>query len=52
MEELACVGAVNADFVDLGGILAEVFDVAENVSAGVLGDEIAAVDVSGCLLKG
>lgn len=41
VEELACVGAVDADFVDLAGVFAEVFDVAEDVAAGVLRDKIS-----------
>ena len=43
VEELARVGAVDAGLVDLGGVVAEVLDVAEDVAATVLGDEVAEV---------
>jgi len=36
VEELARRGAVDADAVDLGGVVADVFDVAEDVAVGVL----------------
>ena len=36
VEELARVGAVDADFVDLRGVVSDVFDVAEDMAAGVL----------------
>jgi hypothetical protein len=37
------VGAVDAHFVDLGGILAEILDVTEDVTAAVLADEVAQI---------
>ena len=43
MEELTSCGAVDAYFVDLGGIVADVFDVAEDVAETVLGDKVADV---------
>lgn len=43
MEELACVGAVDADLVDLGAVVAEVLDMAEDVAVRVLRHEVAQV---------
>lgn len=42
VEELASVGTVDADFVNLGRVLAKVLDVAENVSVAILRDEVSA----------
>lgn len=43
MEELACVGPVDSDFVNLRRIVAQVFDVAENVAVAILRDKVAQV---------
>lgn len=43
VEELARRGAVDADSVDLGRVVADVLDVAEHVAAPVLRDEVAQV---------
>lgn len=43
MEELTGGGAVDTYFVDLRGIVADVFDVAEDVAECVLRDEVAEV---------
>lgn len=37
------IGAVDAHFVNLGRVLAEILDVAENVAAAVLADEVAEI---------
>ena len=37
------VGAVDAHFVDLGGVLAEILDVAKDVAAAVLANEVAEI---------
>lgn len=43
VEELPRRGAVDAHAVDLGRVVADVLDVAEDVAAAVLGDEVAQV---------
>ena len=43
VEELASAGAVDADFIDLCGVGARVFDVAQDVAEAVLRDEVAEV---------
>ena len=43
VEVLARVGAVDADFVRLRGIFADVLDVPKNVATAVLADEVAKV---------
>lgn len=56
VEELACCGSVDADFVDLAGVVPDIFDVAQYVATTVLRDEVAKVCPQthvggGCLLR-
>ena len=41
VEELAGVGAVDSDLVDLGRVFTQVFDVAEDVAKAVLADKVS-----------